>query len=53
MDKEKFLDIVEEMVRAHFQECSEFTGERYLADTDHATIDDFMEELECWLIAAE
>ena len=49
MNKEEILSIVEQMVREHFQECSEFTGEKYLVDTDHPTIDSFMEELRDWL----
>lgn len=48
-NKKDILSIVEQMVREHFQECSDFTGERYLVDTDHPTIGDFIEELKDWL----
>lgn len=48
------LAVIREMVEPHFQECEyEFMQRKnkYLADTDHETIDDFMEEMKDTFIA--
>ena len=42
------LSVIRTMVEEHFQECESFNGfgeYKYLADTDHETIKDFMEEM--------
>lgn len=48
------LAVIKSMVKSHFHECESFngTGEyKYLADTDHETIEGFMEEMKDTFIA--
>lgn len=48
-DRKEVISVIEQMIRSHFQECEGPDGEKYLADTDHGTIEEFMDEIEDWL----
>ena len=43
------LAVIRVMIESHFQECED--KYKYLADTDHETIEDFMEEMKDTFIA--
>ena len=48
------LAVIRGVVEVHFQECEDefmYRNSKYLADTDHETIDDFMEEMKDTFLA--